>query len=141
MKKSVIILIGLIYVASIALVSFFGLQFKTFNEVIYVERIELENTPTRQTSDGIDEFLFYPDEEGNREFQLIPHVYPENASNQGVLYVYAKSENVTISETGLVTFNKDKKAPLSVTVTIKPQDGSPGAEKTILITSWHLPKK
>ena len=41
MKKSVVIIIALIYVASVALVSFLGLQFKVFEEVVPVESIEI----------------------------------------------------------------------------------------------------
>ena len=41
MKKSVIILIAIIYVASIALVSFFGLKFKVFEEVVPVESVKI----------------------------------------------------------------------------------------------------
>ena len=41
MKKSVVILIGLIYVASIALVGFLGLQAKFYNDVIYLESFEI----------------------------------------------------------------------------------------------------
>ena len=43
MKKSVVVLIALIYILSIALVSFFGLQYKVFEEVIPVERVEILN--------------------------------------------------------------------------------------------------
>ena len=39
MKKSVVILIGIIYVASIALVSFFGLKAKIYNAKVYAERV------------------------------------------------------------------------------------------------------
>ena len=43
MKKSVVILIAIIYVTSIALVSFFGRAYKVFNEVIDVQSIESLN--------------------------------------------------------------------------------------------------
>ena len=36
MKKSVIVVIGIIYILAIVVVSFFGLQIETFNEIIYV---------------------------------------------------------------------------------------------------------
>ena len=42
MKKSVVILIALIYVVSIALVSFFGLQFKTFNPIVYTTSMPVD---------------------------------------------------------------------------------------------------
>ena len=43
MKKSVVILIGIIYVASIALVSFFGLKAKIYNAKVYAERVQILN--------------------------------------------------------------------------------------------------
>ena len=43
MKKSVIVLIGVIYVLAIAMVSFFGLNIDTFNENIYVESVKCIN--------------------------------------------------------------------------------------------------
>ena len=43
MKKSVIILIAVIYVAAIAIVSFFGMDFEMFEQVIYVEEVKLIN--------------------------------------------------------------------------------------------------
>ena len=39
MKKSVIVLIGIIYVLSIFVVSFLGLKIDAFEQVVYVERV------------------------------------------------------------------------------------------------------
>ena len=52
MKKSVVILILVIYLVSVALVSFFGLQYKTFDEVIYTESIEFLNDDIKTKKDG-----------------------------------------------------------------------------------------
>ena len=52
MKKSVIILIAIIYLASVALVSFYGLQPKMFDEVVYVDSIEFLNDDIRLKDDG-----------------------------------------------------------------------------------------
>ena len=41
MKKSVVIIIGVIYGLSIVAVTLFGLKHKTFNEVIYVSQVEI----------------------------------------------------------------------------------------------------
>ena len=43
MKKSVIILIGIIYILSIFAVSFLGLRIESFNQIVYVEKIEILN--------------------------------------------------------------------------------------------------
>ena len=41
MKKSVIILIGVIYVRAVFAVSFFGLKTQVYNEKVYIERIDI----------------------------------------------------------------------------------------------------
>ena len=41
MKKSVVIIIALIYVLSVITVTLFGLQHKSFNEIIYVSQVEI----------------------------------------------------------------------------------------------------
>ena len=43
MKKSVIILIGIIYIASIFVVGFFGMKIKSFDTIIYITDIECTN--------------------------------------------------------------------------------------------------
>ena len=43
MKKSVIILIALIYAASIAVVGFLGLQARSYNDIIYADSLEILN--------------------------------------------------------------------------------------------------
>ena len=135
MKKSVIILIALIYVVSIALVSFFGLQFKVFEEVIPVERIEILNEP--------DDYLAKPNENGEGEvqvpyvfiepnangeyvYQLDYHVYPDDATNKKVNFSFdaETTKGVTISEDGLVRFDTSVEGYSQyVTVYITPNDG------------------
>ena len=83
MKKSVIILIGVIYIAAIALVSFFGLQAKIYNEKVYVERIEILNEYDIDDQ-GNKYIVFYPDENGERKFQINYRVYPDDASTKKV---------------------------------------------------------
>ena len=59
MKKSVIVLIAIIYVAAIGLVSFYGLKFKVFEEVVPVESIELLNTGLNTDKNGEQEGANY----------------------------------------------------------------------------------
>ena len=89
MKKSVIILIAIIYIASVALVSFFGLQFKVFEEIIPVERVEITN----EVADHNDTWGDYvvitqPDENGEVRYRIDYRVYPENATNTDVSFSY-----------------------------------------------------
>lgn len=129
MKKSVVIIIALIYVASIALVSFFGLQFKVFEEVIDVERVEITNEGQKYVESIGDYIVISPNEKGERRFQINYHVYPDNATNTEVDFAYEQIDGVTVDEYGVVTFDR---GGLAIKVRIIAKDGS-NAEDTITI--------
>ncbi len=130
MKKSVVILIAIIYIASIALVSFFGLQFKVFEEIVYTESIEILNTDLKTAGDGTKYVVISPDANGERKYQLLYRVHPDNATDAAVNFVYDKQNAAvsSIDENGVVTFSKKG----VVTVTIVSKDGS-GASATLKI--------
>ena len=128
MKKSVVIIIALIYIASIALVSFFGLQFKVFEEVIPVERVEITNEGQKFVDSIGDYIVISPNEKGERRFKIDYHVYPDNASNTEVDFAYEEIEGVTVDEYGVVTFTN----PGVLKVRVIAKDGS-NAEDTITI--------
>lgn len=118
MKKSVVILIALIYVASIALVGFLGLQAKTYNEVIYVESLEILNdySVNRQTG---DKYITFRPSASERSIQLEARCIPDNASDKSIVYALDRDcVNATIDENGLLTFIEDVSVPISVTVYI-----------------------
>ena len=128
MKKTVVIIIALIYVASVALVSFFGLQFKVFEEVIPVERVEITNEGQKYSETQGDYIVIRPNEKGERRFKIDYHVYPDNASNTTVDFAYEEVDYATVDEYGVVTFS----APGVLKVRIIATDGS-NAEDTITI--------
>ena len=128
MKKSVVILIALIYVASVALVSFFGLQFKIFEEVIAVERIEITNEGQKHSETHGDYVVIRPNANGEWRYQIDYHVYPENASNTKVDLAYEKVDYASIDENCVVTFTGQGVLKVRVIAT----DGS-NAEDTITI--------
>ncbi len=130
MKKSVVILIALIYIAAVALVSFFGLQFKVFEEVIDVERIEITNEGQKYSESQGDYIIVMPNEKGERRIKIDYHVYPDNATNKEVDFAYDESSVATIDEYGVVTFTGKGMLKLRIIAT----DGS-NAEDTILIIS------
>lgn len=123
MKKSVIILIAIIYVASIALVSFFGLQYQTFFEIVYAESIELldENiTTNKETGEHTVKIT-----DGSYSYQIKYRVHPDNVTDNDVVFVYdeekAEQLSITVSEDGLVKFENQKRG--TITVTIMTADG------------------
>ena len=130
MKKSVIILIAIIYIASIALVSFFGLQFKVFNEIIYSNKIEILNEDIKINKNGEPYALATKGEDGVWRYQIEYRVYPDNVTNDAVTFSYDNNNNtVSIDENGVVTFTKKG----VVTVQILPQDGSSNVSATLTI--------
>ena len=128
MKKSVVIIIALIYVASIILVSFFGLQFKVFEEVIPVERIEITNEGQKYSETLGDYIVIYPDENGERRVKIDYRVYPDDATKMAVDFAYEEVDYATVDENGIVTFT----SPGAIKIRVIATDGS-NAEDTILI--------
>lgn len=135
MKKSVVILIAIIYVASIALVSFFGLQFKVFEEVIPVERIEITNPGQKENATLGNYVMVDADGKSEVRYQIDYHVYPENATNTKVDFSFDATPTgcAEIDENGVVIFKDFEKGKYyTVKVYVVATDGS-NAEDTITV--------
>lgn len=133
MKKSVIILIGLIYITSIILVGFFGTKIGTYDVVVYAEKIEVLNKDVKTLSGQkilTFDFIPYENEQDNINYiQLDWKVTPENATNIGVIFSYASNiTHASVSPLGIVYF----KSKGSITVYISADDGS-NIETSIII--------
>lgn len=86
MKKSVIILIGIIYIASIFVVGFFGMQIKAFDTIIYITDIECTNEEVVTKPDKTKEIKFdYDASKDDMENSIIItyEVYPKNSTLKG----------------------------------------------------------
>ena len=138
MKKSVIILIAVIYIASIGIVSFFGLKPKTFGEEILISSIEIIDSAA-EVKDGIKTVKIKPDENGIIQYKINYVVGPENATDTSVNYIYDRSDPcVSIDEeTGIVTFDKSKMLPAGSSITITVEAAKGDAQDTIKITAKH----
>ena len=135
MKKSVVILIALIYIASIAIVSFFGLQYKVFDEVISVERIEILDEGLKENSFWGKYIVISPDQNGEYKYHIKYRVYPDNASVQEVDFATDPNiteKNYTVDENGLVTIDS---AGNSAVIIIGATDGSGIQEKITIIAN------
>ena len=141
MKKTVIIAIVLIYLASILVVGFFGAQLEINTPVIYPEAMTLtgvavngdEDAVARygETSDGKQYFIFvftsapegetYTEEnieENPNKVKPLVAFTPDNTTNQAYTVNVSKNAKVLFDEeTGTVVFLD--KAPVTVTVTSK----------------------
>ena len=106
MKKSVIIVIALIYVTAIVLVSFLGLNPKTYNQNIYVESIKITSDREITNIKGEDAIYFINEfkADGTRTVQLNCEVVPDNATNKKVNFTLEKENTyATVDENGLIT--------------------------------------
>ena len=130
MKKSVVIIIGVIYGLSIVFVTLFGLRAQTFNQVIYVSQVEIIENLASYRSDGSKYIMLSPDEEGNREYQIVWKVSPDDATNKEVSFDYDRTKtNVTVDNNGLVKFT----APGAVTVTVTAKDGAAKSDSILIV--------
>ena len=127
MKKSILVLIGLIYFASILLVGIYGLQYKQFNQIVYATSVEVTNPADKyatnpDTGEKIKTYFIYKDEDtGLRQFQINWRIEPiETVTNKNVRFIYDSSTKYTVSKTGLVEFYERG----VVQITVVPDDGS-----------------
>lgn len=118
MKKSVIILIFLIYVASITVVGFLGLKASTYNEVIYVESLEILSDYSVDRDTG-NKYIIFRANGTAKSFQFECKITPDNASDKNIIYALDNNTKVaSIDENGLLTFNVNGSNPVSVKVYI-----------------------
>ncbi len=127
MKKTTIVLIGLIYFVSIILVGVYGLQYKQFNQIVYATSVEVTNEPDTFVPDDfgneIKTYKIYKnDETGLRQFQIDWRIEPiETVTNKNVKFIYEKDQGYTVSPTGLVEFSEGRRV---ANIKIVPEDGS-----------------
>ena len=135
MKKTSIILIAVIYLCAIVLVSFFGLNYKEFNKVVYATSVEVINETDRYMTDEegyeMKQYIVQKDETtGLRQFKIEWRIEPaDSVTNKNVRFIYEESANYTVDENGLVTFNKAK---TSVIIKVVPDDNSDCFDKIII---------
>lgn len=131
MKKSVVILIAVIYVSSIIVVTFFGLKHNTFFNDIKVAQVEITNDDVKYTRDGQKYVVLPP---GENTYQIEYSVSPSDAVNKEVKFIIEEESKskVTVDENGLVTFNESVTI-FSVVVYVRSTDGN-GAYDQIEIT-------
>ena len=136
MKKSSIILIAVIYVCAIVLVSFFGLNYKEFNKVVYASSVEVINTPDnyvydQATGEQIKVYMVKKDANtGLRQFQIEWRIEPaDSVTNKNVRFIYSDDSRYEVSSTGLVTFST---GGVSVTITVVPDDNSDCYDKIMI---------
>ena len=120
MKKSTLIMIAIVYIASIVVISIFGMKSVVYNEVIPVTKIECLNQSDDKTQVEYDGDIKVISVEykkpGNAEnltgtmVQLSWRVLPDNASNKKVKFVRNQNSRAEFvkdeagNEVGLILF-------------------------------------
>lgn len=141
MKKSVFLIIVIIFVASILFIGLFGMEIALFNEKLYVSQIVVTNEDNEQYSVYESEsekityitFFYNGDYEGDWQSGYNPNtvilsyrVVPEDATNRKVAFSYDSSFEGGVNPYGEVTENGIVrfKMPGILIVTITALDGS-----------------
>ena len=148
MKKSTLLVIGIIYIASIVVISIFGLKTVIWDVVIPVKSIECLNTSddkatVEETADGKKFIKIKYGEPGSIEdgiptgtmLQLEWRVLPDNATTKEVRFVYNKEltrvnfvKNSDDKELGLILFTGKVKLDLQIVST----DGTRVVEEVVI---------
>jgi hypothetical protein len=165
MKKTIVIILLVVYIASIAVVNFFGLEVKVFDGVTYVQQIQCNNVTVRnensvtlepkQMLGGKPLFIFdfvpapeddpYTSEDESilnnpNAVQINYEVFPHLANETGVKFEYDIETNE-----GVVVFHELSrtfvflKPNRAVTVTIRAIDGSNVSTQIVLM--GRVPKQ
>ena len=141
MKKTVIIAIVIIYLASILVVNFFGLQMVISGPTVYVDQIVMngvehvgggETWSVLQEEDGLVSYRFYYQagaytkdnlQDNPNVVKINYTILPETATNQDVDILYPPEDEdkiVVNKEEGTITFIKRT----TVKITLMAKDGS-----------------
>lgn len=112
MKKSIVILIGVVYIMSIIVIGFFGMKITSYNTTVYPDEIEIlsvecedeERVSIKEANlnipgTGVCKYIItYDFQEGkDNVFSLVYRVYPDTTSDKGVNFGYDK-QTAPISE-------------------------------------------
>lgn len=135
MKKSVIILIGIIYIASIVFVGFFGMKLTAYDPIVYITDIECTNEGAVTNADG-SKTIFIKYIQGGSVLEnstiITYKVMPDNSTLKGsdaVRMIYDKDTKVATVDGLTVTFLKKG----VLTIQLKSLDGSEVIEVVKLI--------
>lgn len=105
MKKSVAILIGIIYIVSIVIVGFFGLKIKGYDTTTYVTEVAFVGDDVSTMDDGTK--LIVIDYSEGLTYQLQWKVSPDDATHPEVRFGYDETTTVgEVNQEGLITFYK-----------------------------------
>ncbi|MBO5945966.1 MAG: hypothetical protein J6Q69_05105 [Clostridia bacterium] len=146
MKKTVIIMIGVIYVVAIALVAFLGINYKTFDPVYYIKDIEIIGDGVEIQPDGTKKAIVYLDSNNTATYTIKCHyaTTEDEAGTGEIVWRDANTEKLafsidtqttcaTVSESGVVTFTKFG----AVKVRVLPTDNSDCYDEIYIVAKYR----
>ncbi|MDD4276025.1 MAG: hypothetical protein PHO33_03510, partial [Clostridia bacterium] len=101
---------------------FFGMKIASYNETLYVERIECINVEAEvRPNEKILSLYFAPVVEGEMNTNVVQlewKVYPENATYRNVIFVYDETTTCGyVTDVGTVVFNRKGTIVVNITST------------------------
>jgi DNA polymerase sigma len=121
MKKSVVLMIALIYILSIILVGFLGMKMKVYDQKVYVEEIVcLTEGYQKMENTNYDGYIGRVYQEGLK-IELKCQVKPDDASFRDLDYLYDTTQNLyTLTKnadgTATIAFLDDVQTTAMITV-------------------------
>lgn len=122
MKKSVILIIGIIYVASIVFIGFFGMKITAYNVTVYATKVECINEEATIQNDYKYIIAYYDETKPPEEnvYQILWKVYPDDCTNKKVDFVYDQDSKIaSVDEFGRVWIKKSGIFYVTIQNTIK----------------------
>ena len=102
---------------------------KNFDEDILVTEIEILNDGLKEHETWGKYVVIPKNENGEWLYQIEYRVYPDDATNKKVEFIYDHQSKATVTDDGIVTFSE----PGWVTVEIIPLDGSDVSTKITIV--------
>lgn len=123
MKKSTIITIFIIYLASIVIIGFFGIKVRVDGEIMYIETINLDIKCEDETS-----FEF-------RKKEKTEYIHQSMNANEYVMFVdFSKAQEVKVEEDGEEVTKKQLVFSIIPTVSYLKADSPDAEEDTVVYT-------
>ena len=136
MRKSVLFLLGVLYLVSVVVVTFFGIQARMDQFKVYITSLEITNEEVTLNSnnDKVVKLVFKQNEE-TVSFWVETKVEPSNATNKQLEYILSDSNGNPMSEEKVVVSDKGEvvfKMPCLTYLRVNTTDGSSLHESLIL---------
>ena len=132
MKKSTIVIILLVYLASIVVINFFGMAILAYNVKVYATKIECVNPDMRINSEGMKQAVIKYSE--GLTYRIEHKTYPENATVKNITYIYDTEDPfMTIDKDGFFHILKPIHDWTSFEITLKTIDGTNLTTKILIM--------